>query len=405
MSSQRRRGFTLIELLVVISIIGVLIGLLLPAVQAARKAARKLQCASNLRQAGLGLNGFLNAKNYYPNAGTFREGDGTTNTGNPGTAGGSIIPTYGLGGSAPTNQSNGFDYGPLHSWVVDVLPYIDSTELANAWVNDASWASTYIAANSGNPGNVNLGVKSIGALVCPDDLTVQPGNGNLSFVVNLGFSRWCGDTTIGWTVNAAGVGASTTTGPNWSGGTSPGVLNLSYASKTGVMFLGSTTGRQIWDTKTSSTSIVDGVSQTILAGENVWAGFTQPTTGAAAGGNWSVPNANVIGFIASDKISTGVLTNSGATDAPGWALANSPKAGLEYINAGTKNVTGQQEGGSPYLSSNHPGGVNVLFCDGAVRFISETIDGTVYSKLITPSGSKLPGYKQLPLGTDEFGAQ
>ncbi len=73
MRSRRRRGFTLIELLVVISIIGVLIGLLLPAVQAARRAARRMQCSSNMKNVGLGLQGYLNTKQYYPNAGTFRE--------------------------------------------------------------------------------------------------------------------------------------------------------------------------------------------------------------------------------------------------------------------------------------------------------------------------------------------
>jgi prepilin-type N-terminal cleavage/methylation domain-containing protein/prepilin-type processing-associated H-X9-DG protein len=66
-SANRKKAFTLVELLVVIAIIAVLVALLLPALQSARGRAKTAQCSNIERGYGAGLAAYMGDNNdYYP---------------------------------------------------------------------------------------------------------------------------------------------------------------------------------------------------------------------------------------------------------------------------------------------------------------------------------------------------
>lgn len=115
-------GFTLVELLVVIAIIGVLIALLLPAIQAAREAARRSECKNNLKQIGLSILNFADAKQMFPTGGTVIYPD---------------IDEY---------VENGTPLGPEKQglgWGYQILPYLEQGPLY-AITDEATLYSTVI---------------------------------------------------------------------------------------------------------------------------------------------------------------------------------------------------------------------------------------------------------------------
>lgn len=88
---RHRAAFTLVEILVVIAIIGVLVALLLPAVQSARAAARRTECINGMKQLGIAIHLFANAR----------------------------------GGRFPWNQHHS---GMQNSWVYTLGPFIENVD-------------------------------------------------------------------------------------------------------------------------------------------------------------------------------------------------------------------------------------------------------------------------------------
>jgi prepilin-type N-terminal cleavage/methylation domain-containing protein len=421
MTRPRRldRGFTLIELLVVIAIIGVLVGLLLPAVNAAREAGRRTQCLNNMRQLGLGMQGFLNAKNKLPNAGVFGE-----------------LPTALASGlykdseiykylNAPatytptaTPAGSSYAYGPLYSWVIELLPYIGEEAAANDYDKNGNYWSTLSSAQN-TASNIVIADNSVSILTCPDDNTKQTGHGNLSYVANMGFG-FSLYAPVAW---KGGDGVNTQPGfvagtpVVWADSSAANFvqLNAGNARKTGVFGLGTNSGRAPWDYNHTSSSITDGMSTTVMLSENVLAGYT-PSSGfvaVTAPVTWASPFVNHMGFIASGFVcgaaydcwklnpppSGGPLTSNGSQgiDGDGWKYAN--LKGPEGINFGYRNLS--VEGSSPYPNSGHPGGFVVNMCDGSTKFLRDSIAGSVWAKLVTPAGQSLPfNLKQLPVQQD-----
>jgi prepilin-type N-terminal cleavage/methylation domain-containing protein/prepilin-type processing-associated H-X9-DG protein len=333
-------GFTLVELLVVIAIIGVLVALLLPAVQAAREAARRSSCSNNLKQIGIALHNYADVNKVFPPAliGSGRWQD---------TARNRVLNTTG--------------------WMM-LTPFLEQKPIYDAYnFNVCSSTSqgdgyglTYAAGVNNSDTNKALYSKSLGVLLCPsDDSPPQLYNG-ATYGYAVSSPRFYEGQNVARSNYLFSTGHYTD-------------YNQPYTELIGVMRGGGTNqpplplfndvGAFGNDGAASFSMIQDGTSNSIAVGESKQGlrGKTSPVYGP----HWG---AGVHTCCHGRTIWTTNVTTFG----------NPPRSEQEGKRYGSINYDNNGDGTKRQYAwqwgSYHPGGAQFVYCDGSVKFHSETID-------------------------------
>ncbi|MEW4566787.1 DUF1559 domain-containing protein [Tautonia sp. JC769] len=323
--SRHRSGFTLIELLVVIAIIGVLIALLLPAVQSAREAARRAQCVNNLKQIGIALH------NYHDTVGAFPWGQGP------------------LG----CNDWNHITF---------MLPYMEQVQVFNAINFTWSWGCT------GHPANTTATFTRLNTVLCPSDESrlTWPAGPN-SYHAN------AGSTPVLYSWNTAR--------PNGPFGAVPEMKVIRMAD--------------IRD-GTSNTAFHSERVMGIGTGNNQMIDSTTPTATiarVASADRMDVPGPYWELCRASDPRLPGITLGSGRPVGSHWHMGNPQSSRYNHVMApntwSCTDAGGNNGNGAQTASSRHPGIVNVLFGDGTVRAVKNTVNIEVWWAIGTRNGGEV----------------
>jgi prepilin-type N-terminal cleavage/methylation domain-containing protein/prepilin-type processing-associated H-X9-DG protein len=352
----RSRGFTLIELLVVIAIIAVLIALLLPAVQAAREAARRSQCVNNLKQLGLAVHNYESANSIV------------------------VLQSMWPSGNYPSGLTSGFSTGGAsYSWTVALLPQMEQQPLFNAFnFGCYVWDTSVVAANF--QANTTVGYTQIGSLLCPSDgSTTRPIHpfGTKSYHSNVGgpgiILAWSGPIIPpkSWSVNVPGTTtfASLTDGLSNTALFSERLIGLPSTQVTTLSINSANAKRGMFPGPDGGTFNTGdpSLAMKFVQGCKALPGTTKATNTQHIGHIWTYGyprfQSNYYNHFGAPNDLSCINSNEGDAPDGRWSIATA--------------------------TSNHPGGVNVAFADGSVRFIKNSINLPTWWALGTRAGAEV----------------
>ena len=358
MRPDHRRAFTLIELLVVIAIIGILMALLLPALHAVKQSALRAQCQSNMKQMGLALLSYAETLGCLPPAIVLIPDRFNTNEGKP-------LAT------AWSAQSR-------------ILPYLESKNQSDMINFEVSYET-----KDANGVRINGAATAIiaGVFLCPSDINGdRHRTGSASVNINYAVNR--GDWYI------------------WGGFPPNNNPNASIPNPRSPFYVNSSVRMQ---------DITDGASKTILVSEVKSYTFTmkrcsdllfnptvvdkpmpEPDISPNTIVHYQGCTGGSIGTTSHTEWQDGQAFETGFTTAwpPNTETGGKDSSGV-YSDIDLVSVT-EKSGGPTYgaitARSYHSGGVNSIFADGSVQFISNGITGKIWRGMGTISEGEITNF-------------